>query len=54
MFFTSFLQALINAGWKIKAVPVENGWLEVDSVEDLQIYENLAEKGILENFCRLD
>jgi len=54
MFFTSFIQALINDGWKIKAVPVENGWLEVDSVEDLQIYENLAEKGILENFCRLD
>lgn len=53
MFFTSFLQALINAGWKVKAVPVENGWLEVDSVEDLHTYEQLASHGNLDAFCKL-
>ena len=33
----------ILVGWKIKAVPIENGKLEVDSVKDLQLYENLFE-----------
>lgn len=54
MYLTSFLQALINAGWKIKAVPVMNGWLEVDSVEDLQKYETLASLGQLGRFYQLD
>jgi len=53
MYLTSFLQALINAGWKIKAVPVKNGWLEVDSVEDLQKYETLTAAGQLARFYQL-
>lgn len=37
MFMTSFLQHLIDTCWPVKAVLVENGWLEVDSPEDLAI-----------------
>ena len=54
MYMTSFLQLLIDAGWKVKAVEVKNGWLEVDSVNDLKLYEKLAQTGQLESFCRLD
>jgi len=54
MYLTSFLQALINADWKIKAIPVNNGWLEIDSVEDLQKYETLASLGELSRFYQLD
>jgi choline kinase len=54
MYMTSFLQALIDAGWKAKACMVDNGWLEVDTVDDLSLYEDLQRKGELEKFCRLD
>lgn len=53
MYMTSFLQLLIDAGWRVKGVPVENGWLEVDSVEDLRIYEKMATEGRLDRFCKL-
>jgi choline kinase len=54
MYMTSFLQALIDAGWRIRSVPVNNGWLEIDSLSDLQTYERLAAEGALDEFCRLD
>ena len=50
MYMTSFLQGLIDCGIGAKAVEVENGWLEVDSAEDLEIYEELAAKGELKPF----
>ena len=49
MFMTSFLQTLIDSKWKIKATMVENGWLEVDTVKDLEIYSKLQKKGELIN-----
>jgi choline kinase len=54
MYMTSFLQELIDSSWKVKGVFVENGWLEVDSVEDLEIYEQLAKVGKLDTFCQLE
>jgi len=54
MYMTSFLQALIDAGWKAKACLVDNGWLETDTVEDLALYETMAREGRLESLCRLD
>jgi hypothetical protein len=53
MYMTSLLQLLIGAGWRVKGVPVENGWLEVDSVEDPRIYEKMAIEGRLDRFCKL-
>jgi choline kinase len=50
MYMTTFIQLLINANWKIKASMVKNGWLEVDSVDDLTIYEEMASKGQLEEY----
>lgn len=45
MYLTSFIQHLINIGWPVKAVPVENGWLEIDTVEDLEFYEEMLKSG---------
>lgn len=42
MYMTSFLQSMINDGFRLKAVPVAGGWVEIDSVEDL----NLPLRGI--------
>ncbi len=50
MYMTSFIQLLINANWKIKASMVKSGWLEVDSVDDLTTYEDMASKGQLEGY----
>ena len=54
MYMTSFLQLLIDSGWKAKAVLVNNGWLEVDTVEDLETYEAMAASGRLDPFYRPD
>jgi len=54
MYMTSFLQALINTGKRVKSVRVDNGWLEVDSVEDLEVYERLAARGELSDLCELN
>lgn len=53
MYMTSFLQLLIDNNWKAKAVLVNNGWLEVDSVEDLSHYEAMAEEGTLDQFYKI-
>lgn len=54
IYLTSFLQHLINLGWQIRAVPVENGWLEVDSVSDLNCYENLHINNKLQVFYQFN
>lgn len=42
MFMTSFIQQLIDNKYQVKPVFINGGWLEVDSVEDLNIYmENI-------------
>jgi choline kinase len=41
MYMTSFLQLLIDAGWMVMPAHVSHGWLEVDTVEDLKLYEQL-------------
>jgi L-glutamine-phosphate cytidylyltransferase len=40
MFMTSFIQSLIDNVNKAKAIFIDGGWLEIDSIEDLTIYEN--------------
>lgn len=53
MYMTSYLQLLINNGTQIKAISTKNGWLEVDSVEDLERYEKLIESGEMKSICNL-
>lgn len=51
MFMTSFLQTLIDHQvLKMKSVPVQHGWLEVDTTADLELYEELSDSSILFNF----
>lgn len=54
MYFTTFLQLLISSSWKIHAVLVKNGWLEIDSLSDLNLYKKLKEEGNLDQYCKLD
>lgn len=45
MYMTSLIQNIIDSGWDVQAALIQRGWLEVDSVEDLEKYETL--NGIL-------
>lgn len=53
MYMTSFLQILINQHWKIKAVEVNSGWLEVDSIDDLKAYETLHANNQLDSLYKV-
>lgn len=53
MYMTSFLQGLIDAGWKARAAKVNNGWLEIDSVDDLQCYEDLERQEKLAEYYQM-
>lgn len=41
MYMTSLIQNIIDSGWDVRAALINRGWLEVDSVEDLEAYERL-------------
>ncbi|MFW5950379.1 MAG: NTP transferase domain-containing protein [archaeon] len=40
---TWFLQHLIDEGWDVAPVAVDGGWLEVDTIADLETYQALLE-----------
>lgn len=50
---THYLQSLIDEGWEIRSVPIEGGWLEVDTVEDLDLYRELYAQDKLSKFVDL-
>ena len=48
MYMTRYIQLLIDHGWQVSAIEVNSGWLEVDTLSDLQLYQKMAEQGILD------
>ena len=40
MYMTSFIQLIINDGYRVKADIIKGGWLEFDSQDDLTVYKN--------------
>ena len=49
-YMTDLLQGLINVGCKIKAVPVSNGWLELDSIHDYEVYNKKFDDKTISEF----
>ena len=50
-YMTDLLQSLINSGCKLKAVLIENGWLELDNYHDYEVYnKKFKDKTIFEFF----
>lgn len=37
---THFIQHLVDEGWRVQGVPIDGGWVEVDTLEDLERYRN--------------
>lgn len=53
MYMTSFIQQLIDAGWNVRPALIDNGWLEVDTLDDLRRYHEMARLGTLDRICHL-
>lgn len=53
MYMTSFVQRLIDAGWDVRPALIDGGWLEVDTLDDLRRYHELAAGGNLDRLCRI-
>ena len=52
-YMTDFLQGLINENHKIKAVLIENGWLELDSKHDYDVYNQFYLEGKISDFINI-
>jgi len=53
-FMTDLLHAMIKKGYKIKSIPITNGWLELDSYDDFMKYEKMHKEKTLSNFFNVE
>ncbi len=53
-YMTDLIQGLINYNYKVKAVLINNGWLELDSIEDYKIYEKMKMENSIKNIINID
>jgi L-glutamine-phosphate cytidylyltransferase len=53
-YMTDFIQGLVNTGCKIKAISINNGWLELDNNDDYKIYNEMYQTGKLSEFIKLE
>jgi len=53
-YMTDFIRGLIVDGHKIKAIPIENGWLELDTYQDYKIYERMFDEKTISNFIKME
>jgi choline kinase len=49
-YMTDFLNFLISLNFNLKAIEIENGWLELDSICDYNIYEKMYKNNTLKKF----
>jgi choline kinase len=53
-YMTDLLQGLINHNHKLKAIEINGGWLELDTLHDFEIYKNLYKNNTLKKFLNLE
>lgn len=53
-FMTDFLQGLIKENQKLKPIFINNGWLELDFIEDYKIYNKMFENQSISEFIDLE
>ena len=49
-YMTDLLQGMIDEGYKIRAIPINNGWLELDSYNDYLKYQKMFENETISKF----
>ncbi len=53
LYMTDFLQIMVDRGEPVHAACISGGWLEVDSVADVNFIEDRKSRGDLARFCQL-
>ena len=53
-YMTDFLQGLIHNGCKLNSVVTKNGWLEIDSLHDYNLYKKLNSDKVLKKFVSFE
>ena len=53
-FMTDLIQSLINSNYKIKAVPIFGGWLELDTIDDYELYEHMQNENTIEQLISIN
>jgi L-glutamine-phosphate cytidylyltransferase len=53
-YMTDLLNSLINAGCNLKAIEIQNGWLELDSIDDYKLYEQMDANNNLKPFFSIN
>jgi len=53
-YLTDFLQGLIKQGCNLKSIPVNGGWLELDSFHDFEIYNKMYNDDQLKNIIQIN
>jgi choline kinase len=53
-YMTDLLQGLINAGHTLKPLMINGGWLELDTIEDYKLYQEMYKKNRLGKFINLE
>ena len=51
---TDLLNGLIKNEFELKAIPINNGWLELDTIKDFEIYNNMNKNNILSKIICLE
>ena len=51
---TDLLQGMINDNYKIRSIPINNGWLELDSLNDFKIYQEKYLANTISEFISLE
>jgi|LWDU01.1.fsa_nt_gi choline kinase len=52
-YMTDLIQGLIDEGCKIKSIPINNGWLELDSIDDYNLYNKKFNENTLSELIDL-
>ena len=52
-YFTDLLYGLIKEGNELKAIPIRNGWLELDTIQDYKIYNKMKNNNSLSEIFNL-
>lgn len=53
-YMTDFLQGLIKEQQKLKPVYIKNGWLEVDSMKDYELYEKMVKEKTISKLIQME
>ena len=49
-FMTDLLHSMILEGFNLKSVNIQNGWLEIDTITDFELYQKMFYDGTLSKF----